>query len=141
MFRKYLESYFFIWSIKVDYQTTIKSIKQEREKFFCDTYNHFALQFKELATYELFMFRVSQKKLVNNIFEMIVVKLPDSLDLDYAAYLVYVFNDQSCNFFTVMPNINFGFDLMVFEEEKIYKYSSFKNISDLECHIMKYLKL
>lgn len=141
MFRKYLESYFFAWSIKVDYQTAIKAIKNEREKFFCDTYNHFALQFKELATYELFMFRVSQKKMVNNIFEMIVVKLPETLDLNYATHLVYAFNDQVCYYFTIMANINFGFDLVVFEDEKMYKYSSFKNIADLETNIIKYLEV
>lgn len=97
MYNKYLIETFIPWSLKVDYKNSIKLLEKEKEKFICDMYNHFASSFKQIASYELHMFRVTTSKINTLGCDLISIKLPDQTY--HSIYIVY--NNDSCNYFIV----------------------------------------
>ncbi len=95
MFNKYLIETFIPWSINVDYKNAVTIINKEKEKYICDMYNHFATSFKELAVYELHMFRVSTSKINTIDSEIISIRLQD----DNYHSIHFVYNDSQCYYF------------------------------------------
>lgn len=99
MFEKYLLETFFPWSLKMDLKNTITLLTKEKEKFICDMYNHFANSFKELAVYELHMFRMTFSRINVINCNLITISIPNMYDSIYIAY-----NDNDVYYFLVDNN-------------------------------------
>lgn len=134
MFKKYLLEKFLPWSLKIDYKNSTTMISKEKEKFFCDMFNHFAHDFKDLNTYELHMFRVSFSTINIIGCELITVLLPED-ELYNSLYILY--NDEKCYYFTLNKN-TYNYELVEYENGNVVDNIS-KDLSNLNEVLTNYI--
>lgn len=134
MFIDYLIESFLPWSLKMDYKNSISLLKKEKEKFMCDMYNHFALNFRDLPTYELHMFRVVLSKI--NILEcdVISITIPENTKF-HSLHIVY--NDNGYNYFVINKGKD-KLDLINHNDKKICGAVAF-DLSNLNMLITSYI--
>ncbi len=136
MFKSYLIEKFIPWSLKMDCKTSVSLIKKEKEKYICDMYNHFARDFKQLAVYDLHMFRVSFSNILLLNSELISMKLPN--DENYHSIHI-LYNETSCNYFVVNKTMSNTLNLYEYTKE-VKNVSSLSNdLSNLNDAIIKHL--
>lgn len=113
MFNKYLIERFIPWSLKVERKNTFDLIVKEKEKYFCDMYNHFALSFKDLSIYELHMFRVTSNNIVSLGCDLISVMLLNDENY-HSIHLAYL--ADKCYYFIIDRNYSVMFDNKIIDK-------------------------
>ena len=101
--REYIEHQFLPWILFLDKNETIKQIKDRKEGYLLELYNHISKEFMALERYELFMFRTEffTQILPIGLSNIILIKTPEALSSGDSAYLFIVHNDSHLIYYTV----------------------------------------
>ena len=101
--REYIEHQFLPWILFLDKNETIKQIKERKEGYLFELYNHISKEFNALERYELFMFRVQffTQMLPIGMSNIILIKTPLALNSGDSAYLFIVYNDSHLIYYSV----------------------------------------
>ena len=101
--REYIEHQFLPWILFLDKNETIKQIKDRKEGYLLELYNHISKEFMALERYELFMFRTEffTQMLPIGLSNIILIKTPEVLSSGDSAYLFIVHNDSHLIYYTV----------------------------------------
>ena len=101
--REYIEHQFLPWILFLDKNETIKQIKDRKEGYLLELYNHISKEFMALERYELFMFRTEFfiQMLPIGLSNIILIKTPEVLSSGDSAYLFIVHNDSHLIYYTV----------------------------------------
>ena len=101
--REYIEHQFLPWILFLDKDDTIKQIKERKEGYVYELYNHISKEFNAIERYELFMFRVQffTQMMPIGMTNIILIKTPEALSIGDSAYLFIVHNDSHLIYYSV----------------------------------------
>jgi len=99
--RAYTEQQFLPWILFLDKDDTIRHLKDGKETYLYELYNHIATEFKTLDHYELYMFRITNQKVMSQygVINLIIIKTPEVRNVNESSYLVICYNDVELSYY------------------------------------------